>query len=121
MKPSEIIDKALVEVIPDESRWCQRALCDIHTGQHCAMGALRVAAYGSILQPVLIDHENGAYHEIAYHEMSNVSAAIQEIERCIEACTGLDWPLFSFNDTHTYPEVREMMEKARAGLQEEGQ
>jgi len=114
MKPSEIIDKALVEVIPDESRWCQRMLYDGYTKQHCAMGALRVAAYGSILQPVLI--ENGMYHEKA-----NVSAAIQEIERRIGASTGLLWALPTFNDTHTYSEVREMMEKARAGLQEEGQ
>jgi len=106
MKPSEILDKALTEVIPDESRWCQDALFE--GGDRCCLaGAMMIAADA-------MRASNGTPEHLDYMA---ARAAVMRV--LLERGEGQSVP--RFNDSHTYDEVRAVMEKARAGLQEAGQ
>lgn len=108
MKPSEIIDKALTEVIPDETKWCQLARHNLFD-QHCLLGAMDIAA-GRM--------ENGAYIRVPNEYLWARSAVLSAIEEQYGSPTLVT----AFNDQlgRTYDEVRMVMEKARAGLQEKG-
>lgn len=124
MKPSEIIDKALTEVIPDESAWCQKAEIN-RSGQHCTLGALRKA-----VGAMLFSREVGGRFIGNYHLTGEQAAQLRPACEAIRVVLYPDdSPLSNnsspeiaiFNDTHTYDECREVMEKARAALQEQGQ
>lgn len=113
MLPSEIIDTMLTEVIPDESRWGQGSRRDVSSDgdeKYCMLGALGMAAYGEAYSTLR------AYdsHRAAY---SAICGQIHQLPGC-----QLD-SIITFNDAdgRTYDEVREMLEKTRAGLQEQGQ
>lgn len=111
MKPSEVIDKALTEVIPDESAWCQKSL-STEDGKHCMAGAMMAAARGNVAH-FLAGLSNRESDDPYY------AARLA----CIKVLVDLDLndSLPRFNDNHLYSEVRAVMEKARAELQEKGQ
>jgi hypothetical protein len=106
LKPSEIIDKALTEVMPDESHWMQGDLCN-DDGQYCMAGAMQQAA--GALHKFFVSQEYGDY-----------LAARRFCLEVIAEQHGVQ-TLPHFNDSYTYDEVRAVMEKARSGLQEAGQ
>ena len=120
MLPSEIIDRALTEVIPDESRWTQdglhvAALDGDDPDKSCLLGALGYAAAGSWTAACAADR----------FRHPELETACSEIERLIGELHG-DLLTFgvahipTFNDNRTYPEVRALAEKARANLAEQG-
>lgn len=107
MKPSEVIDKALTEIIPDESRWCQ-TLLETDDGKHCMAGAMMVAAHDRLEYPATFALEDDPYYVAR--------------QACMDVIAEVDSPhsIPSFNDSNSYDAVRAVMEKARAGLQEKG-
>lgn len=102
MKPSEIIDKALTEVIPTEEQWWNG--CGAHNAentQHCIVGAISMA----------MGEEAGHVHHQA---LEAIRLQVREFTNDTGSALGY------FNTKHTFEEVRTVMEKARAQLQEEG-
>lgn len=107
MKPSEIIDIALTEVIPNESRWCTGRFRSYIDDQCCMLGALGFAATGSYTAASLVDR---------VHHPSLETACTQ-----IELLMPRPYMIAAdFNDEQGYDRVRELMEKARAMLEEQG-
>lgn len=115
LKPSEIIDKALTNFIPDKEHWTTGAYRSLIPGsdpRFCLLGALGMATNG-------------------HYSMASNSArrgplhlALEKIRDLVEDQITLKYgcdPVADFNDTHTYDEVRAVAEKARAALQEIGQ
>lgn len=112
MKPSEVIDKALTDYIPDAAHWTKGTFRIASGGgddeQYCMLGAIGMAQSESALAPEL------AYGGKAY---AAIKAVINELTGSPNACVG------EFNDTIAkgYDDVRAVMEKARANLQECGE
>lgn len=99
MKPSELIDQGLVR-IPDESKWGQGHF--YLGGKYCIRGAIMCGSHPLV-----------------------EAAAVEAIWAVIVAqfpTSGHDGRISTFNDApeRIYPEVRMVMEKARADLQERG-
>lgn len=128
MKPSEIIDKALTEVIPDKTKWTQGTR--YVRQRYCALGALAMAHHGtptrqaknawttrvdSLGQPTQILLQG------SYLEPEEDLACRAIIDKICEE-TGHRYSISGYNDYpgRTYDEMRAVMEKARASLQEEG-
>lgn len=107
MKPSEVIDTMLTDIIPDESRWIQHAMTRHVSGEedkHCMLGALTRATTLQVGQ-----------------DWFRTRAMITDQIRALPG-HHID-SVIAFNDAHgrTYDEVREVLEKARAAAQEMGQ
>lgn len=105
MKPSEVIDTVLIDLLPDATRWVQGRYHQngLKDAKYCLLGAIGVAMTGNPL----------GYGGPVYRAVGD---AIQEQE-------GEPLALMSFNDRRgrTYDEVRAVLEKARAHLWERGQ
>lgn len=114
MKPSELLDKAL-EVLADESDWCTGRLYKLtmYKLQHCLIGALRVA-------------EDGCHHNVNWHTTIWASGPVVfEVKNALQHTIREQYhseigSLGGFNDNHTFGEVRSVMEKAKADLEEQG-
>jgi hypothetical protein len=110
MKPSEVIDKALTDYIPDAAHWTRGAFRAVggEDEQFCMLGAIGMAQSEHALVPEL------AYGGKAYVAIKEV---VGELTGGDCGCVG------EFNDTiaKDYDEVRAVMEKARASLQERGE
>lgn len=114
MKPSEIVDTMLTEIIPDESRWCKNTMWDL-LGPHpryCLLGALNMAVARSPLTTEVERSNNPLWQQTR-------NAILGQIQQRIH---GGPPSLIGFNDSwlRTYGDVREVLEKTRAGLQEQG-
>lgn len=100
MKPSEVIDGAL-GVLADESDWCQGDLYRYTSAdnkeQFCLVGALQHITVGEGYQGAICA----------------VGRVVTEQYRT----KGIG----NWNDSHTFPEVRAVLEKAKANLEEAGQ
>jgi hypothetical protein len=126
VKASEIIDKALTEVMPDESTWHQGDYANEEGDKHCTLGAIYVAC------GILDDKCESTLHIYgADHKEELVKTAGYMAGKAVEKVVLENYPQYtpikgesvvaivpSFNDEkgRTYAEVRAMMEKARASL-----
>lgn len=109
MKPSEVIDEALTKHIPDEDHWCQGAY---HDGQrHCLVGSL-----------LIVEEMREGLVERPRVFASRMAAQYRIYSLLEESATPLAQGIVNFNDAPdtTYDDVRAILEKARASLQEEG-
>ena len=109
MKQSEIID-AMLDKIPDENHWCKGSFSQWDNESHksyCMLGAYmalpRASGY-NVLSP-LVDKIRETYPSLDY---------------ATEADVGHDIALFNDMDSTTYEDVRAILEKTRAALQEVG-
>lgn len=122
MKPSEVIDTMLTEVIPDESKWCRGKELNSQ-GQHCTVGAMKKVLGGRVYA-IPTDAPVRYAYDLSANQM-RIADVIQKeaVEHIKSILPDHDyfWEVVFFNDSHTYDEVREVLEKARAGLQEKGQ
>lgn len=118
MKPSEILDTALTEHLPDAEHWVQR--CYGTVSRVCIMGAIGRAATGR----TIVDFD-------FVDTPPEVAAALDELAARIVELTGsprerrkyAEGLIVAYNDAQgrSYDEIRELLEKTRAGLQERGQ
>lgn len=108
MKPSEVIDKALTDYIPDAEHWMRasfHAPGDNGDDKYCMLGALGMAVSGN----PRVWRASGPH----YRAISDV----------IEEQVGHPLAVMCYNDRlgRTYDEIRAIFEKARANLQERGE
>jgi hypothetical protein len=104
MKTSEIIDAAL-DLLPDESYWCQGTGSREVDGkmQHCIVGAVMAVDCGR-------------------NDWDNQTRALEAIRRQLCEMSPLAIsPIGAYNDSHTFADAIALMEKARAALQEAGE
>lgn len=116
MKPSEIIDKALTEFIPDESKWTKRTRVRQLLGgeqQYCLLGALSMAHHGTAY---VLDNLHSV--DSLAPEEERVRKIIADIIMAETGGSTIWW--YNDHEDRTYDEVRAVLEKARAGLEEQG-
>ena len=111
VKPSEIIDRALSDYIPDEEHWIQGQLRGFNDSpgarraRYCMTGAMLMATHAIPFYPI---NPKSPY----YVARTAVAGVIYKITN--------DYNAARFNDTRTYDEVRMVMEQARDDLREKG-
>lgn len=111
MKASEVISAAL-GILADESDWCQHDLQKYsslhHKMQYCLVGSLQ---------------QVGGFNDFAFNDNVKAYHAVRmAISRVLaEQYSVCDGAIGRWNDTHTFAEVRSVLEKSRANLEEIGQ
>lgn len=116
MKPSEVIDKALTKYLPDAAHWVQGAYTNAHDGC-CISGAIGLVIEGDAIL--------GMVNLLGYRAMAAIVESVNELHsaRWPTSYARVEGIIVGYNDEdgRTYDEVRAVMEKARAGLQERGE
>lgn len=119
MEPSQIIDKALTDIIPTEANWCQRSFLTT-TGTSCMGGAVRRAAntFRRTDPDPLID---AAEREV-FTALCDVITEDTGLTTA-EAMTDYSDVLATWNDEphRTYTDIHQTMTAARLLLESERQ
>lgn len=115
MKPSEVIDKALTEVLTGPEKWTKGMTVD-REGRCCMAGALMTAASTCTLDG-LVDYSLDTGKYALYME---VRKAVLKMLRETQGRQS-SIPFFNDDPERTFDEVREVLEKTRAALQERGE
>lgn len=107
MKPSEVVDKVLTDVLVDESCWNRERASwrDPETGKttYCIVGSLSKA------------------RDLMGLELSSTDSVFKMVRQQIRAIEGCESCIGAWNGKHTFPEVIQLLEKTRAALQEAGE